>query len=288
MTTMKIFIKQYPVATYFALTFVISFGSILLVLGPEGLWDAERFEAMVPFAVLALLAGPSVAGVLMTALVDGRAGLRELGARLLRWKVGIGWYAFALLTAPLAVMATLLSLSIASPVFLPAIFTASDKGALLLSGLAAGLSAGFFEELGWTGFATPRARRRWGVLATGLLVGIVWGAWHFPGVMWGSSSAGAVPLILFAIVSMFAFILPFRVLMVWLFDRTDSLLLAMLMHVALTGGIFYVLAPAATGWAFVTYYLAVGAMLWGVVAAVAVASRGQLGKHKSVLPERAS
>jgi hypothetical protein len=40
------------------------------------------------------------------------------------------------------------------------------------------VAVGFFEELGWTGFATPRLRLRHGFLATGLIVGVPWGAWH--------------------------------------------------------------------------------------------------------------
>ena len=38
--------------------------------------------------------------------------------------------------------------------------------------IAAGLSAGLFEELGWTGFAIPRLRRS-GIVATGLMVGVL-------------------------------------------------------------------------------------------------------------------
>ena len=92
--------------------------------------------------------------------------------------MGGRWYAVALLTAPFLVMAVSLALSLLSPEFLPAVFMTDDKAPLLLSGLAVGLIVGIFEELGWTGFAIPRLRRRYGVLGTGLLVGVLWGAWH--------------------------------------------------------------------------------------------------------------
>jgi hypothetical protein len=49
--------------------------------------------------VLSLMAGPSLTGLLLTGLVSGRAGLRDLRARLLRWRGGARWYAVALLTA---------------------------------------------------------------------------------------------------------------------------------------------------------------------------------------------
>jgi membrane protease YdiL (CAAX protease family) len=67
---------------------------------------------------------------------------------------------------------TLLALSFSSPAFLPGIFTTEEKTSLLLVSLAVGLSAGIFEELGWTGFAIPGLRQRHGVVATGLIVGV--------------------------------------------------------------------------------------------------------------------
>ena len=64
-------------------------------------------------------------------------------------------------------------------------FTVSDKPILFLMGIAVGLVAGIFEELGWTGFAVPTLLRlRYGVLGTGLIVGVLWGAWHLPINFW--------------------------------------------------------------------------------------------------------
>lgn len=181
MMNIKAFIKRHPVLTYYVLTFAISWGGVLLVIGgrsgiPGTTWQTDP---RLPFVILALLAGPSVAGILLTGLVYGRAGLRELLSRLLRWRVGARWYAVALLTAPLLMTAILFALSLLSPEFLPAIVTTDDKASLLLLGIAVGLGGGFLEELGWTGFAIPGLRQRHGVLATGLIVGVLWGAWHF-------------------------------------------------------------------------------------------------------------
>jgi hypothetical protein len=176
----KAFIIRHPVRTYFVLAFAVSWAGVLFVVGPGGLpTTIERLMTIGPAVYVAMLAGPSVAGLLMTALVSGRAGLREVLARLLTWRVGGRWYAVALLTAPLLVMTVSLALSLLSPEFLPAIFMTNDKPPLLLSGLAAGLAVGIFEELGWTKFAIPRMRQRCRVLGTGLLVGALWGAWHF-------------------------------------------------------------------------------------------------------------
>ena len=231
MTTTRVFIKRHAVQAYFALTFALSWGGFLLVGGPGLLagtsWQADpRFMA----AVLAMLAGPPVAGILLTVLVSGKAGLRELLSRLLKWRVGGRWYAVALLTAPIIETAVLLALSRISPVFLPAIVTTDDKAALLVSGIAIGLAGGFVEELGWTGFAIPRLTARYGVLGTGLIVGPAWGAWHLLQMWWvGGTSSEALPLALFLplfFLSAVAKLTAYRVLMVWVYDRTGSLLVA--------------------------------------------------------------
>ena len=96
-------------------------------------------------------------------------------SRLLAWRVGLSWYAVAILTTPLTVMGTLLALSLVSPEFLPGVLTTGDDASLagaltqqfgFLAGIA--LATGFLEELGWTGFAIPRLRVRYGVFTTGL------------------------------------------------------------------------------------------------------------------------
>jgi uncharacterized protein len=225
-------IKEHPVLSYYGLVFTISWGGMLLVGGP-GLFSGRDWQTdpLFPLAVLALLAGPPVAGLVMTGLVSGLTGYRELLSRLLRWRVGGRWYAAALLTAPFLMTATLLALSLLSLEFFPAFISANDKLSPVLLGIAVGLVGGFVEELGWTGFAVPKLRLRHGVLATGLIVGILWAVWHLLQVIWTASAAsGPVPPALFVSVGFFStYLLPYRVLMVWVYDRTGSLLIAVLM-----------------------------------------------------------
>jgi membrane protease YdiL (CAAX protease family) len=290
MSTIKTFIQRRPVPTYFVLTFAISWGSILLVIGGPGAIPSPSEQAMklLPVAILTMLAGPSVAGILLTGLVYGRAGFRQLLSRLLRWQVGARWYAVALLTAPLLVTATLFALSLTSPLFLPGIFTTDDKTSLLLFGIGWGLAAGFFEELGWTGFAAPGLRPRYGVLTTGLIVGSLWGVWHFLVTFWGSGdSSGTLSLdLLLPPLLFYVGVLPvYRVLMVWVYDCTGSLLVAMLMHASLTASTLFILKPQATEVPLLFYYLILTAVLWVVVAMVAMATgeqfeRGRVGQTR--------
>ena len=104
MTATKTFVMRHTVVTYFVLTFLVSWGGILVVLGPGAFTGATApTEALLPLVFLAMFAGPSVAGILMTGLVDGTAGFQDLRSRLLKWRVGVRWYVVALLTDPLAV-----------------------------------------------------------------------------------------------------------------------------------------------------------------------------------------
>ena len=273
MTKAKDFIKRHSLLIYFTLTFIISWGVVLIVAGPNGI-PVTADQAVVLGMVLLL--GPSVAGILLTGLTSGRDGFRELLSRLLRWKVSTRWYAVALLTTPLTTVVVLLVLSLFSSEFTPNILISDDKASLILMSLVAGLIVGIFEELGWTGFAIPKLRQRYSVSATGLVVGLLWGAWHFI-MFWESDSfSGALPLANL-LAGLFAWLPAYRILMVWVYDRTESLLVVMLMHVSLVATLF-ITDPPLRGEELLTYVLARGAVLWVIVVAVTVANRGQFEK----------
>jgi membrane protease YdiL (CAAX protease family) len=228
-----------------------------------------------------MLAGPSCSGIVLTGIVHGRAGFRDFARRLLAGQVGIGWYAVALLTAPLVAAITLLALGLFSSAFTPGLFLAADKRSALLFAFAVALAAGFFEELGWTGFAIPELRRRLSVPITGAIVGATWGAWHLLVVVWGvGDRSGTLPVAVFAAVDVFSFLPAFRMLMVWVYDHTRSLLIAMLMHVSLTATTL-TLWPVTTG--TLTFDVAFAIVVWMIVAAIAAATRGQLSRHAAAM-----
>jgi membrane protease YdiL (CAAX protease family) len=269
------FIRRHPVPAYFVLTFAISWGGVLLVIGGPGGIPGTMAQAdpLFRFVFLAMLAGPSVAGVLLTGVVHGRTGLRDLRSRLVGSRLGVGWYAAALLTAPLLATETLLALSPLVPELVPGILATDDKFAVLLLGFAVGLAAGVFEDLGWTGFAVPEIRRRHGVLVTGLLVGLLWAAWHILVVVWGiGDRSGTMPLALFVALDTASFLPAFRVLMVWVYDRTQSLLLGMLMHASLTATTL-TLWPRTAGLSLPIFDLTFAAAVWAIFAVIVVTSR---------------
>jgi len=282
---MRSMLRRYPAASYFTLAFAISWAGILVVLrgGPIPAPPAEAQRLFGP-VYLAMLAGPSIAGLAMTAVIGGLQGLRDYRARLLHWRVSLGWYAAAVLTAPMALLITMTVLSRFSADFLPAILGSgaidpagpiqgSSVASVVLLGLAVGLGAGVFEELGWTGFAIPTLLRRVTVVSTGVIVGVLWGAWHFLAIWWGSADAfGPVPVPLFLLVGLFSFLPPYRVMMVRVYARTGSLLVAILMHASLTASMI-ILGPPVKGTQSLIYDLTFATVLWGIVGAVGLFSR---------------
>ena len=285
MSAVRAFVRKHPGAAYFALTFAISWGGALLAIGGSGgmRGTMPASDPRFAYALMAMLAGPSVTGILLTALLDGRIGRRELLSRMVTWRVGAIWYAVALLTAPVVMTATLFVLSFTSPAFVPGIVTSDEKVSLLLLSVAVGLSAGVFEELGWTGFAIPTLRRRYGVPATGFIMGIWWSAWHLLPNVWASRAASgelAVSVFLAATgIGLFVgYLTAFRVLMVWVYEHTRSLLVAMLMHVSLTASLLILNPVGISGEPLLTFSFALAIAVWVVVAAVVVATGSHLSR----------
>jgi uncharacterized protein len=284
MASVPAFLKRHPLLIYFLLVFAISWGGMLLVISAGGgssfPASGEEVGRLIGPIYAVWLMGPAVAGILLVALVHGRAGWRDLLARLLKWRVGAGWYAIALLTAPLLITAILFALSRTSSDFLPRLYSAGDWVSLLQFGIVAGLMVAFFEELGWTGFVVPTLRLRHGVFTTGLFLGFLWSAWRSSVVFWASGDArGELSPFLFVAAVVFSWQPASRVLLVWIYDRTGSLFVTMLMHASFVT-FWTVLTPlTVVGAPLVTYYLVLAAALW-VVAGVAVASRRKLSPQR--------
>ena len=253
---------------YFILTFIISWSAIVMLVGPDGIpVDPDQAVTL----GMAILLGPSITSFLLTGLTSGKKGYRELGSHLFKWRVGFSWYAVALLTAPLSTAAVLILLSFFSSEFVPSIFMSENKISLIIMGIIAGLMVGFFEELGWTGFAIPRMRLRYGVLVTGLIVGLLWGLWHFL-LLWEKDSFSKVVPVVLLLARLFSWLPAYRIIMVWVYDHTESLFVVILMHTSLVATLM-IIDPVLSGESLVTFILVRAAALWVIAAMVTVARR---------------
>lgn len=272
-------VAAHPLTAFFMLANALSWLAWLpYVLSQNGLgvWSfrfpallgSSQVTGVLPGAYL----GPITAAFLVTALVDGRPGLRAWAGRLWRWKVAPRWYAITLLGVPAAMLITGLAFSggqIAAPstsaliAFVPVL-----AFQMVTTGLA--------EEPGWRDFALPRLQRRFSPLGAAFVLGPLWGSWHLPLFLsdWGGYPEASItrPLVFLA------FCIAFNIVMSWVFNRTgQSLPLSMLMHVGVNtfaSVMWSEVFPSLDG------ELALVAMAAGATVAAAVivvATRGRLG-----------
>jgi len=137
---------------------------------------------------------------------------------------------------------------------------------------------GIFEELGWTSFVVPQMRQRFSVLKTGLITGLLWGLWHMPLFMGSVRSSEEISPVIYLAILLFSFLPAFRILMVWIYDQTESLIIIMLMHASLTASILILPPNEATAAQIVTYDLIFAILLWLIVAIIAIGKKGKLSK----------
>jgi uncharacterized protein len=209
-------VRRYPTTTFFLVAFLITW----VVWVPNVLAPNSFAGTLAPYWTY----GPAIAAVIVAAIVGS---LRDLGARLVRWRVGWRWYAVVLL-GPAAFYAAVAALH--------AGFGWSGElgqpNALRVGGLVSVVSFflllaatdGLGEEPGWRGFALPRLLQWTSRLNASLLIGVVWAAWHLP-LFWtvGRDAYGA-PFVI-----MLVELPAMSVLYTWVFQHTaGSALLAIL------------------------------------------------------------
>lgn len=228
-------IRRHPAVAYFLLTFSISWLGAFLLVAPRLVRGESipKFTGLMMFPVMLL--GPFFAGLILTRFVDGPAGPRNLFRRIVRWQIEPRFYA-VFFVPPLFVLSVLFCLKLfVSPAFAPNRF---------FQGAGFGLVAGFFEEIGWTGFVFPKmsaGRKNWVLVA--ILLGALWGCWHLPVIDYlGAATPHGTAWLPFFL-AFTAAMTAIRVLICWLYARTQGVFVAQLMHAISTASLV-VLSPA--------------------------------------------
>ena len=267
-------VARHPVAAFLCICYAVTWAT-------AAPWFRARTDIL-PFDLpmwgsLGTIFGVALAAVLVVAASDGRAGVRDLARRSLRWRVGVRWYLLAVLGLPVVVLASAVALFGTAPLAALVddwhlLFT--EVLPVLLLQLALFQLA---EEVGWMGFLQARLQDRHGPLKASLLVTVPFALWHLPDLF--AQFGLATALIFLPILS--AAHLCARVVLLWLYNATGaSVLLVAVFHASFDATVNNVglgqLIPGPNGTALV---LATGAFLLAAVGLV-VATRGRLAYEK--------
>lgn len=231
-------LASHPFVAFFALTFA---GSWLffapMVLGQDGLGllaYSVPFWLYVVLFLAASFSGPTVAAFVMTAMLEGKPGLKNFLRRYIQWRVGWRWYLLFLVGFPaLYLIPATFWMGVAPWQALvqqwPTVFTVYLTAILIFPAII-----NWGEEAGWRGFAQTRMQTHYGALRTSLLVGFLHGIWHLPVFILVTGPAALGPFDLGNFLQNTAMIMTLTIIWTWIFNGAQqSILIASLMHAAL-------------------------------------------------------
>jgi uncharacterized protein len=164
------------------------------------------------------IGSPTIAAVVVVALVSGRRGLLALWRGGTRWRVGMRWYAIVVLLPALAYLTSLAAMG------------GPDEPVpgfeLWIAAVISGLLVGALEEFGWSGFAFPALQARYGFLSAGVAMGLIVAVWHLPLFV-----TPGQPQTRFGFPAFLLSLIPVRILFGWIYNGTRaSILLCVLLH----------------------------------------------------------
>lgn len=175
----KGFIKRNPLISMYIIMFVAAWS----VMIPQALYSQGILSTSLP-EFLEILIGwaPAIAAIIVSAVIAGSAGVRELLQRFLIWRVGLRWYLVGAFLLAILILGGI-GLHVFFGGTMPAIPVADAplwQTALIF--LVPVLLGFLFntEEVAWRGFALPRLQIRYGALIAALFITIPEVLLHLP------------------------------------------------------------------------------------------------------------
>ncbi|USX48740.1 CPBP family intramembrane glutamic endopeptidase [Lentzea sp. HUAS12] len=225
-------VQRFPLITFFTLANGISWLAWLpYILSLDGfgvlhfrypdLLMGNQLTAILPGAYL----GPLTAAFTVTAVTEGREGLRRWRKRLFQFRAGVLWYAFALFAVPVAVLLGTLAASDGQGFQVPSLMVLALYVPMLVLQF---FTTGLAEEPGWRDFALSRLQQRHQPMIATFVLGVLWIIWHLPLFLtpWGGPDVTAETIVRFAVLAME---MSFLITLVYNKGR-QSLPLVMLLH----------------------------------------------------------
>ena len=185
--------------------------------------------SLAPLLIVLGTFGPFFAAVAMVSRTSGFRGLGAFLGQAFRWRVGIQWYAAALL-APAAIRIVVLYVHVLKGGTVPDMSDPTRWLAIpstfflvLLMGGPTG------EEFGWRGFLLQRVQPVFGMLGASIVIGVISTLWHVP-LFWIPGTAQShLPFAIFAVRTV-----ALSIISTWLYNGTRrSLLFVLLFHASL-------------------------------------------------------
>ncbi|HEX2990069.1 MAG TPA: CPBP family intramembrane glutamic endopeptidase [Anaerolineales bacterium] len=221
----RAFIKRHSLLSMYLVMFALAWS----VMIPQALYTQGILSAPLP-SFLEILTGwaPGIAAFVVSAVVAGRAGVRDLLGRFLIWRVGVQWYLIAVFLLALLMLGGI-GLHIAFGGEMPYIPAAGAPAWDIALTFVLFVLLGFlinWEEVAWRGFALPRLQVRYGALLAALLITVPEVLLHVPLYWIEDSFIRSVGIGWFSAFSVAAVII-----YIYVFNRTrGSLLIVTLLH----------------------------------------------------------
>ena len=254
-------LKRSPLVSYFVLTYIISWTIWSPIVASAQGWVTWN----VPYALYYFGSfGPLLSAALITALVEGRVGIRDLLGRIVKWRVEFRYYAFAILV-PIGLfgLAYLLNRPITGAWPDLSLLGKADYlpylGPFAVLGLWL-LTYGLGEETGWRGFALPHLQKNRSAASATLILALLWATWHFPAFFFRDTyiEMGLLGFPLFAFMMIFS-----TMVFTWLYNSTHgSVFIAILFH-----AVFNWLSVSEAGGQFAAGIMSAPMVLWALYVA---------------------
>ncbi|MCD4811492.1 CPBP family intramembrane metalloprotease, partial [bacterium] len=215
---------------FFFISFAIAWGILgLYITFPEFMkGHFGQLTGQHPLFFLAVYA-PAIAALSIIIYSTGIRGIRSYFYRLLLWRTSKYWWLFIVIGVPCIFFAGSLRKGNFSTYSFP-----FKSMSLLIVALFFTLIKGPIEELGWGGFALPLLQRKLSPIWAALILGVIWGLWHFPAFLLSGTQQSAWSFTPFFIGS-----IAISIITTALFNTSHgSILLPALMHFQLNNPIW--------------------------------------------------